>query len=487
MKSGLISIIGITLVFLVSVDSICACTCGPKPLIIDEISRSKDVFIGKVVGITKVEPDYEHPNGIKSARIEVTRTYIGNLKLGDSIEVANGNGVFCAFTFTEKSIGDQMLIYENVSAAPKMLSYCGRSSHLENASSDLLFLDRLAEVRGNTRVSGELTYEHRGRNSDNRQIVQGRPLRIVGNGKTYSLATDKNGVYEIYGLSPGTYYIQPSIEPGWKINRHSLQYAPTEYSYEFTTAEIRNSRLYFDVRDGGHTKIDLEFSIDNSISGRLVSPEGKPLENFCIYAVETDRSDLKEYGPYGCTDSRGDFVIERLYGSSYILVLNGSGTIEARRPVPTTFYPGVLSREKAKALQVGPGKKTSLGTFRVPKMFPTSSLSGRVVFSDGVPIEDVSVEFSAEVDDRLKPERYIRTKEDGSFSLRIFKGQNGKLRGEKIIRASLLDRCPSLRNSVVQQNAGGSLTIATEWMLIRPDTKLDDIRVVFPVRSCSLD
>ena len=468
-----------------------ACSCGPIPLVLDEFSRSDEILVGKVVSINKIEPDYQnYPSGIKSADFLITRTYKGNVKPGTTIEIENGNGVFCVWTFNEKSVGDEMLLYSPKGNDRRYLSTCSRSAHIEYAGIDLLYLDRLSEVKGKTRVSGRISYEYAPTSLIGKKVLS-KKVRIVGRGRKFTLTADSNGVYETYGLPPGRYYIAPEIEPGWKIYRSSLQFAPDApyfFEYPYSPEDVTDNRYFFLVKAGGHTQIDFKYSIDNSIRGKILGPNGMPFSNLCINAVETNRTDLKSYGPYACTDQKGDFKIERLYDSRYILVINGDYDIEARRPVPTTFYPGVRDRSEATVLENGPGRKIVLKPFRLPEVLPTILLHSKVTFSDGNAFEDVNIQFIADkADTGLESRPYVRSDKTGKFDLRIFKGQTGKLRAEKIIRASMLERCAGLRNAVVSENSGGSLTIATSWLPINAEGNVNNLELLFAFPSCSID
>jgi hypothetical protein len=248
---------------------------------------------------------------------------------------------------------------------------------------------------------------------------------------------------------------------------------------------VKNNRYYFLVNARGHTKLDLQYAIDNSIRGWVLGPDDRPIEKLCVYAVEKNRADTRSYGPFGCTDKDGTFAIERLYDDQYILAINGDGRIQAAQPYPTTFYPGVLSRDKALILRVQPGTKLTLRAFKIPTRIPTVLLGGKVTYADGKGFDAARIKIASILaDERLESDPYIWSKDDGNFSLSIFSGQKGKVRAEKIIKASLLDKCEGIRNSVIQENAGGSLTIATPWVPISGESDLTTLKLVFPFPYC---
>ena len=48
--------------------------------------------------------------------------------------------------------------------------------------------------------------------------VEGKRIKIIGKDKTYEAKTDKDGIFEIYDLPPGKYFVEPEMPAGWKIN-----------------------------------------------------------------------------------------------------------------------------------------------------------------------------------------------------------------------------------------------------------------------------
>lgn len=63
---------------------------------------------------------------------------------------SQGNGTNCRMRFSEETIGDRILLYEARPpvGTPWSVSFCGRSSGVERAAEDLLYLDKLDQVRG---------------------------------------------------------------------------------------------------------------------------------------------------------------------------------------------------------------------------------------------------------------------------------------------------------------------------------------------------
>ena len=110
---------------------------------------------------------------------------------------AQGNGVNCLMRFSEETIGDRMLLYEGRPPAgtPWSVSFCGRSARIERATEDLLYLDKMDELRDKTRVSGKYVGGFYGRELK----VGGRKIRIVSDADAYETTTDDKGISRFTG------------------------------------------------------------------------------------------------------------------------------------------------------------------------------------------------------------------------------------------------------------------------------------------------
>lgn len=150
-----------------------ACVLLPLPTVLDAYERADVVITARVVSIQKTkEPDPIHFN-IHSATMVVQKVFKGNVKVQDALSFAQGNGIDCLWTFDEKMIGREFLLYLNPPDDGSNLWYLGqgRSSEVSDAANDLLYLNNLDKVHDKTRVSGTLDADF---------PVAGRNVRIIG-------------------------------------------------------------------------------------------------------------------------------------------------------------------------------------------------------------------------------------------------------------------------------------------------------------------
>jgi hypothetical protein len=233
------------------------CTCGPVVSVLDEYDRSQVVIIARLVSVEKTRPDdkEEYWHGVRSSRFVVEKVYKGDVRAGDTLVFGQGNGLDCTWALAEEQIGQQSLVYLNVppAGADWRASSCGRSKHrLKNATEDLLYLDKMDQVRGKTRVSGQYAAGlYRGELK-----VGGRTIRIVGETKTYETVTDENGVFEIYDLPPGNYRLEPEIQSGLILDLNWLW-----FSSGWIREQSTNTSVAFTLKPQKHESLTLGFKL----------------------------------------------------------------------------------------------------------------------------------------------------------------------------------------------------------------------------------
>ncbi len=189
-----------------------ACSCGRNPTVLDSFNGSDVVVIARALSVEKAGPEKTAPkghmsngenyvDGVKSTTMSVEQVFKGTLKVGDEMIFAQGGGADCIWTFNEEDIGKKYLFYLRrfKESTVWIAITCGRSSNVDYAGDDLLYLNNLHKMRGRTRISGTLSFA-----KETDETVASRKIRIVG-GHTYEVKTDDNGVYEIYDVPAGRY------------------------------------------------------------------------------------------------------------------------------------------------------------------------------------------------------------------------------------------------------------------------------------------
>jgi hypothetical protein len=455
-----------------------ACSCGPKQTVLDGYEWADVVVIARAVSLEKSENNSGY-EGIRSAKMVVEKVFKGDLKAGGEIVLAQGGGADCVWTFDEKSIDEQFLFYlkpvGNNSRAWIAIT-CGRSNVLKYANDDLLYLNKLTDVRGKTRISGTLSFLE-----DTDLSVKDRKLRIVGAKQTYEVKTDQNGVYEIYDLPPGKYLVESEAPTGWKIDRHYLRYS----SAIAGDAEDKSpGKIPIILEDKKHAGLDIHFEIDNAIRGRVYDTNGKLMKGVCLNLIPAQGKEPQYFYEADCTEEAGAFSIEEIPRGSYLLVVNKAGKISSSEPFKTFYYPNVFEREKATVFTIGEGDTFDEINVHVPEMEETITIDGLLLYSDGKPVVNESVEFKpGETKDNIDGEARAKTDSKGRFSIKILKGLKGELYGEMYTYIGEFENCPKLE-SVIKKTGQDNAELKTPAIEIQAENNLYNLELRYQFPGC---
>lgn len=454
-----------------------ACSCGSRPTVLRAYEGADLVVIVKVLGIER-SGKRSGSGGVSSTKVIVEKVFKGNLKVGDEMNLAQGGGADCVWTFNEENIDKQYLFYLGAPIKNSRMWIpwgCGRSSGVDFANDDLLYLNNLDKVRDKTRISGTIVFE-----KDTDLSVEGRKIRITGTHKTYEVKTDRNGVYEIYDLPAGKYLIEPELPRGWKVDNFWLQHAA---SYAGNKEDKAPRSIPITLESRKHAGLDIHFEVDNAIRGRVYDPGGKPMKGVCVTAVKTQSEQSRGF-EFDCTEEDGTFAITEVTPGSYLLVINDDGKISSSEPFETFYYPNVAQREKATVITIGAGETLESLDIYVPKVEETIKIEGVFLYSDGKPVIDEAVQFKAEkTKDNLEGNARAKTDAHGRFSIKILKGLKGKLYGEMYTYTGEFENCPKLER-VIKKTGRDNAEIATPSIEIQADSDLYDLELKFPFPGC---
>lgn len=466
-----------------------ACSCSQKPTVLDAFESAELVVEARLVSAEKI-PEGDPPytlGGIRSFKWVIERSHKGGRKAGSEITIAQGSGSDCAFTFGLDNIGLRYLFYlDDPSWYPRRVesdngemvyhtSFCGRSIPVDGAFDDLAYLNNIEKARGRTRISGLISgVQDLGFNKENIKV------RIVGKEKTYETRTDKNGFYEIYDVPAGDYFIRPSIPFGWKLSRYFLGFESSSLLDFDDDPENAKFRVPIRLAAGRHAGLNLNYTVDNSISGRILSPDGKPMTRVCLKAESTDPEDSKSWPVGDCTNDEGEYTITTLKPGNYRLVLNSDGKIDRKEPFGTVYFPGVTNPRFAGAVSVGFGKFLNNVDIQIPTFAELITISGQLLYDDEVPIPGEIVQFTPK--DKEKFTDYsITTDSEGRFEISIPKGVSGELISKKWLSIDQSQNCPKLEKLLGEQRSGA---LKADPVEILGDSDMQNIKLVFPFPHC---
>jgi hypothetical protein len=470
-----------------------ACSCGPRPTVLDSVEKSDEVVIVKVLSLEKAEAIEEgnYVDGVKKATLIVERVFKGNLKVRDEIVFGQGGGADCIWTFSEESIGHQYLFYL---ARPEKFSDrrylpskepglwfafgCGRSRGLAGATEDLLYLENMSKRRGQTRISGSI-----GGGFDYPDIdVEGKRIKIIGKDKTYVAKTDKDGIFEIYDLPPGKYFVEPEMAAGWKIDPHWLRYSASIVGSEFGQPEMKSvKQVEIMLEPKKHASVDIVFTVENYVRGRVIGPKGKPMDRVCVYLL---RPGQEAWGPSDCTNEQGRFEITSIPQGEYVLVANQDGKPSNREPFQRIFYPSVSERDRAAVINITAGDTLDNIDIVIPKLEETITIEGVLQYSDGEPVSENRVKFKVtKPDSKVDGDVSEQTDSAGRFTLRVLKGLTGELAGEDWLSTGLYQNCPKV-DEILAKSGRNNVTVRSNVVKVTTEQDVYEVELTLPFPRC---
>lgn len=462
-----------------------ACSCIRSGTVDIEFAKSPTVVVLKLQSVEKWaegEKGYGY-DGVKQSMLSVEKVFKGKLKVGENLTFRQGGGGDCIWTFSEKEIGTEFLFYLGERSVKKNTwagFTCSRSGSTKYRASDLLYLEKEAKMRDKTRLSGTIS-QHIPLLAESEispyKMLTGKELRIIGNGKDITLKTDENGVYEIYDLPAGKYKVLTEGINGYKL-----------YNTKDASTEV-------EIKAKSHTEQDFNFRIDNRISGRFFDANGKPLKDVCLDLLPASGKKPQYFYEADCTDENGKFEIDEIPIGTYVIVINDDGEISADEPFGTFYYPNVLSLDDAAKITIGAGDYFDNLIINAPKTAEIITVSGVLKFENGKTANDenaenASIEFIEESEDKNSKDKddeniSSRTQidEKGRFTIRILKGQKGKLRGSLMTYEGKYENCPKLDKLI--RKAGNRIgDIETPAIEIEAVSNLEGVELTFPFPSC---
>lgn len=482
------------LILLLSVRTAVACSCAGSPTVLESYNYSDVVVMVSAMSIEKAEPEKtaapgqmsngeNYVDGVKSTSMRVEQVFKGSLKVGDEMIFLQGGGADCIWTFNESDIGKKFLFYlrQHKESSRWMAGTCGRSNRADYAGDDLLYLNNLNKVRNKTRISGTLRFLY-----DAGETLAGRKVRIIGAKRTVDLKTDDNGVYEVYDLPTGRYFVEPEVPKGWKVGSFWLGYSP---SIDRNAKEGSLLRIPVVLEANKHAGLDIMFEIDNLIRGHIYDPLGQPMKGVCLDLIPADGTK----GAYlaDCTEKDGAFEIDEIPPGGYVIIVNDDGKMTSSEPFGTFYYPKAIKREEATVFNIGLGDKVEDLEIYPSIELKTIIVKGVLLYSDGKPVANEQVSFDSA---RKQPAASDNDEEDpndagattdakGRFAIKIVQGSKGVLFGYMYSYVGEFENCPKL-DRLLKEAGSGVSTIKSSPVEIRATTNLYEVELKFPFPAC---
>jgi hypothetical protein len=465
------------------------CSCGGYPTVCESYSSAKAVFVGLVSSVqntTEKDDDGEERIAGQKAWVQVEKVFKGIVK---GAVLFKSYGSSCDPVYKE---GQRWLFYGYFNEKQKAweIHACDRSTLIQGANEDLLYLQGLPKSAMRTRIAG--TVEHYEETvEDGFKLIKylaGTKVTITGADKSYEVYTDVNGVYEVYGLPTGLYNIEPEIPPGMKI-RFGIPHGPqeiinrTRLNKDAELVTVRNKLV-----DSGCVSVDFVISSETLITGHVIGADGKPLPHVCLKLEPLSEKVSPYFHIFDCTKEDGSYKLDDMPPGQYRILINDQGEIDSFAPFPSLYYPGVSEKSKATTISVLAGVTDQVYDIVVPSLLPTRRISGVLLYSDGKPVVDEFVWFRASEERKgFDGDTNARTDKQGHFELVVLDGWRGRVFGNINAYEGLFLNCPSVDKIIKTKGPKGLGLVEIESNSVEVETTHDiyDIKLSLPFPYCA--
>lgn len=372
-------------------ENVYACQCNGMRSLFQEFSDSKTVFAGKVLDLkTEKESIYT---------FQVTESFKGALT--PQIKVSTGTPNMCESGFV---VGKSYLLYANSSSEGDFYThnFCSRNEDLDFAQGEIALLRDLAQGKPLFQLSGSVI--RKDTDFTENKII-GTPLEnikimVESKDKTFSVLTDKKGLFRLNNLPKGIYTIKPEVPEKYQETTGyppqdrfivfksgkivSLEDFSTPSEEEMLTEEVF-ALIYKKPSEG--EAVNIRFIWNNSVKGRILDSEGKELTDVDVKLIpinsnirqiksDEDRKFNKDYSLWGITP--GD----------YFLAAEINNPFKGKEKT-TIFYPQAETLEKSSVIKI---KENDNLNFDLILPVIKTKLDGNVFWEDGTQISgDVSI------------------------------------------------------------------------------------------------
>lgn len=192
------------------------------------------------------------------------------------------------------------------------------------------------------------------------------------------------------------------------------------------------------------TSATISLAAVNSLSIKVTGPDDKPLAEVKVGVEPADGSSEAVFAE---TDADGAAAFTDLEPGKFIVYINPIGKVSARMPFGRLFYPGAARRAGAVPVELPAAGLTEPIVFKVAKVFPTVSVSGRLIFEDGLPYWGNATKFifTGAPRDNFDFESQVKTDVIGNFEVKLLRGTSGRIETAFKIDEFALRDCGGLR------------------------------------------
>jgi hypothetical protein len=393
---------------------VAACSClTTSPC--EAFGKAKAVFVGRMIGGSEKVREDKTPEGVSITyeagwvRFVVEEPFKGVTGEEVTVYVESMKGTSCEGGVIR---GERYIVYAGEDKNRLTNGPCSRTHLVADDEDDLSILRGLPEAGTGGRLNVYVDVNVQTANSGVKPL-SGINVTVQDSKKVRTVVTtDSNGRFDLSGLRPGKY----DVEPVWSPN----------YAFEPSKVEVT-------ILDRACADVYFEAKIDTRISGRVSDRNGRPVSIPIFLAPVGDQAIERQI--QGGSKDDGQFEIAGVAPGRYHLYFALSG--DDSKGQKRYFYPGVTKPEEAEVINIGFGEKRDRYDFKMPERFKIRRVEGQVLGPDGRPAAEVQVGFICPHGDSdgyrldLSPWMVVSDKE-GRFVLPGFEGMTYGLQAVSI-------------------------------------------------------
>jgi carboxypeptidase family protein len=371
-----------------------ACSCAGIRAPCQAYGEAAAVFVGTVINSRVIAANQSSDLFHRRVVRFVVDTPFRGVNAGE-VEVTTGlGGGDCGFGFVETQ---QYLVYAYEYEGKLSTGICTRTRSISQAQEDLGYLRGLTRSKPGVVISGQVVrYRRNPQGKLDTLPMTGIAVTIEGQTREKT-ETDAKGQYRVEGLPPGEYVVKVSLPEG---------------------LSIREPEQKVNVADRGCAVVGFWLEPDGRLSGRVLNPQGLPVNKAEIFIYEADKERYQGFSDAAYSDQDGKYLFQRVPQGRYLLMIRFDGMTSQQRPFPLTYYPGVSERSQAAIITIGEGLRVEKYDLTVPPLPLEYDVEGIALWANGTPAANARVEYMG--GDLVSYS--VKVDEQGRFRFKAYEG-----------------------------------------------------------------